>query len=114
MRRISLLTGMAIGAGIMYFLDPGNGKRRRARLGGRVTDARRWLSPGSGRGFRDLSESGERSGRRASQPAGVRRGSGRSSRAGEEDIEGAAQLRDEAADAERTAFVENPEAIPSD
>jgi hypothetical protein len=35
----SLLTGVGIGAGLSYFLDPGRGARRRARVRDRMTHA---------------------------------------------------------------------------
>jgi len=87
MKRLSLLFGMVVGAGIMYVLDPERGRRRRALLRDQFAHTRRKLSEESGAG-RATSEETER--------------------------ETAAAVRDEAADAERTAFIENPEGIPSD
>ncbi len=38
MRKRDLIVGMAMGAGLVYYLDPRDGARRRARLAGRLQD----------------------------------------------------------------------------
>ena len=44
MVKLSSLAGVAVGAGLMYVLDPVSGPRRRARARERLTSARRRLN----------------------------------------------------------------------
>ena len=52
--RASVLTGLGLGAGLMYFLDPSRGARRRALMRDRVTHASRLAGDAAGATGRDM------------------------------------------------------------
>jgi uncharacterized membrane protein len=52
--RAAILTGLGIGAGLMYFLDPARGARRRALMRDRLTHATRLAGDAAGATKRDL------------------------------------------------------------
>ena len=52
----SLIKGLGLGAGLMYFLDPRQGERRRAELGDRVADFVHGVQGAVENGVSDLSQ----------------------------------------------------------
>jgi uncharacterized membrane protein len=66
--RGAILTGLGVGAGLMYFFDPGRGRRRRALVRDRMTHGARLARDAAGATTRDLTH-------RASGTAAALRGS---------------------------------------